>query len=136
MKCSQSRPGFELVSPYPFPTTITITPRAPPQNTVINETTTITDLLKQYEDFFGKIGNDPTAKQMINPPRNVPFGMKHKFKKELDKMSKMGIIKLASYVVPSISFQTFLDRHLKLSYTLENSVCYCYTSYEMTDKFL
>ena len=26
----QSRPGFELVSSYPFPTTITVTPRAPP----------------------------------------------------------------------------------------------------------
>ena len=30
MKCSQSRPGFEIVSPCPFPTTITIIPRAPP----------------------------------------------------------------------------------------------------------
>ena len=30
MKCNQSRPGFELVSPCPFPTTITITPRAHP----------------------------------------------------------------------------------------------------------
>ena len=39
-------------------------------------------------------------------------------------------------VVHSISFQTFLYRHLKLSWTLENSVCYCYTSYEMTDKVL
>ena len=29
MKCNQSRPGFELVSPCPFPTTITITPRTP-----------------------------------------------------------------------------------------------------------
>ena len=29
MKCNQSRPGFELVSPCSFPTTITITPRAP-----------------------------------------------------------------------------------------------------------
>ena len=29
MKCNQSRPGFELMSPCPFPTTITITPRAP-----------------------------------------------------------------------------------------------------------
>ena len=28
MKCNQPRPGFELVSPCPFPTTITITPRA------------------------------------------------------------------------------------------------------------
>ena len=28
MKCNQSRPGFELVSPYPFPTMITITQRA------------------------------------------------------------------------------------------------------------
>ena len=33
MKCNQSRRGFELVSPCPFPTTITITPRAPPYNT-------------------------------------------------------------------------------------------------------
>ena len=30
MKCPQSRPGFELVSPSPFPTTITVTPGAPP----------------------------------------------------------------------------------------------------------
>ena len=30
MKCNQSRPGFGLVSPCSFPTTITITPRAPP----------------------------------------------------------------------------------------------------------
>ena len=28
MKCNQSRLGFELVSPWPFPTTVTITPRA------------------------------------------------------------------------------------------------------------
>ena len=32
MKCNQSRPRFELVSPCPFPTTITTTPRAPPYN--------------------------------------------------------------------------------------------------------
>ena len=30
MKCNQSRPVFELVSPCPFPTTITIIPRASP----------------------------------------------------------------------------------------------------------
>ena len=30
MKCNQSRPWFELVSLCPFPTTITITPRATP----------------------------------------------------------------------------------------------------------
>ena len=30
MKCNQSRLGFKLVSPCPFPTTITTTPRAPP----------------------------------------------------------------------------------------------------------
>ena len=29
MKCNQSRPGFELVSPCPFSTTVTITPRTP-----------------------------------------------------------------------------------------------------------
>ena len=32
-------------------------------------------------------------------------------------------------VVHSISFQTFLYRHSKLSKTLKNSVCYCYTSW-------
>ena len=32
MKCNQSRPGFELVSPCSFSTTITITPRAPPHH--------------------------------------------------------------------------------------------------------
>ena len=31
MKCNQFRPRFELVSPCPFPTTITITQPAPPQ---------------------------------------------------------------------------------------------------------
>ena len=31
VKCNQSRSGFELVSPCPFPTTITITPRALPK---------------------------------------------------------------------------------------------------------
>ena len=37
--------------------------------------------------------------------------------------------------MPSRSFQIFLYRHIKLLKTLENSVCYCYTSYEMTDQF-
>ena len=34
----------------------------------------------------------------------------------------------------SISFQTFLCRHIKLSQTLENALCYTY--YEMTDQVL
>ena len=40
------------------------------------------------------------------------------------------------YMELSKCFQTFLYRHLKLSLTFENSLCYCYTSYEMTDQFL
>ena len=39
------------------------------------------------------------------------------------------------YVVPSICFQTFLYKPLKLASTFKNSVCYCYTSCEMTDQF-
>ena len=36
----------------------------------------------------------------------------------------------------TISFQTFFSHgHLKLRQILENFVCYCYTSYEMTDQF-
>ena len=37
------------------------------------------------------------------------------------------------------SFHKFLDifvQALNLSLTLEYSVCYCYTSYEITDEFL
>ena len=37
------------------------------------------------------------------------------------------------YVMPSINYRTFLYRHLKLSWTIENSGCYCYTTYEMID---
>ena len=36
MKCNQSRPGFELESPCPFPTTITITPREPPGHVIVS----------------------------------------------------------------------------------------------------
>ncbi len=39
MKCNQPCPGFELVSPCPFPTTVTITPRAPPKNATRKATT-------------------------------------------------------------------------------------------------
>ena len=39
-------------------------------------------------------------------------------------------------MVPSISFLTFFNRHVKLSKTLENSVCYFYAFYERTDQFL
>ena len=35
MKCNDFRPGFELESPCPFPTTITITPRAPPDSVMV-----------------------------------------------------------------------------------------------------
>ena len=35
MKCNQSRPGFELLSPCPIPTTITITPLAPPYSVLL-----------------------------------------------------------------------------------------------------
>ena len=45
MKCNQYRPGFELVSPCSFPTAITTTPRAPPQQM---------QLTKTQEDFFIK----------------------------------------------------------------------------------
>ena len=38
VKCNHSRPGFELVSPCPFPTTITITPRAPPFDIIVKKT--------------------------------------------------------------------------------------------------
>ena len=35
MKCNQSRLGFDLVSPCPFPATIAIRPRAPPKSIIL-----------------------------------------------------------------------------------------------------
>ena len=46
------------------------------------------------------------------------------------------IIKLWIYVVPSVSFQIFFVQAFKIVLDFENSVSYCYTSYEMTDQFL
>ena len=44
VKCNQPRPGFEFVSPCPFPTTITITSREPPVSVylTISQNTTAT----------------------------------------------------------------------------------------------
>lgn len=59
-------------------------------------------LIEKYKDCFGEIGKlpvthhitvNPDIKPVVNPPRNIPFGMKPKLKKELEKMTKMGIIK-------------------------------------------
>ena len=55
MKCNQSRLGFELVSPCPFPTTITITPRAPPCYIAIVETILL--CAKQNSSSFKNIIN-------------------------------------------------------------------------------
>ena len=52
------------------------------------------------------------------------------------KLTNMIVSVPYTFVVISISFQTFLYRLLKLSLTLENSVCYCYTAYKMTNQFL
>ena len=45
---------------------------------------------------------------------------------------KMSVILAVMYVVPSISFQTFFGKAVKIAV---DSLCYCYTSYEMTDQF-
>ena len=50
MKCNQSSPGFELVSPCPFPTTIIITPRAPPISIIIISTQLY--IFKYFDLFF------------------------------------------------------------------------------------
>ena len=50
-KCNQSRPGFELVSPCPFPTTITITPRAPP----LKDTKQVKETSKTLQEGPNKI---------------------------------------------------------------------------------
>ena len=69
------------------------------------------------------------------PPKIIITLCKYYIQAFLIKPMKHGLINFW-YNVHSISFQTFLYGHLKLSYTLENSVCYCYISYQMTNQFL
>ena len=64
MKCNQSRPVFERVSPCPFLTTTTITPRAPPQH-----------LRHVFVDFFGcRIHRNPeTLTTLLVQVRNFYY---------------------------------------------------------------
>ena len=45
MKGNRSHPGFELVSPCPFPITITITPRVPPSDEFIIKESQLENIL-------------------------------------------------------------------------------------------
>ena len=59
MKCNQPRPGFELVSPCPFPTTITITPRIVGGQELLlrcwNEGTTISFVYKNINSVIRNV---------------------------------------------------------------------------------
>ena len=65
-----------------------------------------------------------------------PLGIQPTYSSELSFVEASHYWFIISYDGCSICFQTSLYRHLKLSQTLGNSMCYCYTSYEMTDPFL
>lgn len=67
--------------------------------------TNLPALLKKYQDCFGALGTlqkthhitiDPSVPPVINPPRKIPFALRDKLKVELDRMTKMGIIKSVS----------------------------------------
>ena len=71
MKCNQSRPRFELVSPCPFPTTITITPRAPLQQLNNTDRSVAADLAKRRIEVLNKSWRQhPTRHQLYGhlPP--------------------------------------------------------------------
>ena len=57
MKCNQSRPGLELVSPCPFPTTITTTPQAPPKTGIGSQGRTESYVLQTRHS--AKTGSSP-----------------------------------------------------------------------------
>ena len=65
MKCNQSRPGFELVSPCSFPTAITTTPRAPPKYKRSRRypAKTITDA--DYADDIASLANTPIQAETL-----------------------------------------------------------------------
>ena len=59
MKCNQSRPGFELVSPCSFPTTITITPR-------VHIYTVVCKYVYTHESHLLAVGHDDTDTSFYN----------------------------------------------------------------------
>ena len=75
MKCNQSGPEFELVSPCPYPATITITPRAPgidgDSNCTLGKKKGIAGDQKNYRDHSNcrmvKIGqnNNKSLRELI-----------------------------------------------------------------------
>ena len=78
MKCNQSRPEFELVSPCSFPTTITITPREPPKPTFL-------PLLS------GPLWSEVTCMREIDLLINYSYsiGLREKNKKNLKKTKQL-----------------------------------------------
>ena len=78
MKCNESRLGFELVSPCPFPTTITITPRA--SLVVIDHCQQGNKHVRQPQEHFvgdtintGEGFSAPTAPTKFHPLLCVPL---------------------------------------------------------------
>ena len=69
MKCKQSRPGFELVSLCPFPTTITITPRAPPPNPVYAYISNICTICKHMLSITFTKEPELLFCTQLNPPK-------------------------------------------------------------------
>ena len=73
---NQPHPGFELVSPYPFPTTIAIIPREPPKFLNINSTFEIGSWQKLFQSckniFWGystrqQIQCNPNIRELSGP---------------------------------------------------------------------
>ena len=64
MKCNQSRLGFELVLPCPFPTTITITPRAPPYITIYMHIDIWKEIMEKNPTVWRKIEKQSNPKVM------------------------------------------------------------------------
>ena len=71
---------------------------------IFNINTNLPAFLEKYQECFGEVGtfstihhitDDPLAPPVINHPRKIPFALK-KLKGELDRMTKIGIIKPVS----------------------------------------
>ena len=79
MKCNQSRTGFELESPYPFPPTINITPQVPSLKSKPYEFGRL-DKKNSYDGIISIVGDfldqsDPstaTSIEEVHGPQGVP----------------------------------------------------------------
>ena len=113
MKCNQSRPGFELVSPCPFPKTITTTPRAPPKTLTLTHLPEDVREHMTHSDTFVKCINDSIA-TLGEVICDITIGDQHS-----PAFKEVNVL-ITSAITPILTGQNILRHSTLNSYTINN----------------